>query len=162
MGNWYDRPEPSAELSKLEPFAGEWTSVDRHEAMPWMKEGGAGHTRNRFRRALDGFCYLTDIEADTPFGKIKGHGLIFFDTELDKFRIEWYDNFGNHMSGDGDYDESRQSLVLVEHYRMGGVDVVERHTSKLIDADHYRHIVETLVDGEFRLTSTLEYERARK
>lgn len=159
MSNWYDRPEPSQELKSLEPFCGRWVSVDQHESMPWMADGGTGLTRNHFRKALDDFCYLTDIEADTPFGNIKGHGMIFYDREAGKFRIAWYDNFGNLMTGEGDYDPSDRSLILVEKYRMNGVDVKERHIDRIVDENHYTHIVETMLDGEYKLTSILNYRR---
>lgn len=159
MSEWYDRPKPAEQLEKLEAFVGEWASIDQHESMPWMNEGGSGITRNVFKKALDGFCYFTDIEADTPFGNIKGHGFIFYDSEIQKFRIEWYDNFGNHLFGEGDFNESTQSLQFVEYYKMGGVDVVERHTSTKTDESHYTHVVDTLIDGEFKLTSTLYYKR---
>lgn len=55
MSNWYDRPKPAPELSKLKPFIGEWASVDQHEPMPWMEKGGTGITRNVFKKALDEF-----------------------------------------------------------------------------------------------------------
>ena len=42
---------------------------------------------------------------------------------------------------------------------MGGVDVIERHTARLISPDSYTHIVETMIDGEFKLTSTLTYKK---
>lgn len=110
MSEWYERPSPSEKLKLLEVFTGRWESCDIHEPMPWMKDGGMGKTINTFSSALDDFCYLCDICADTPFGDLKGHGIYFYDVETKQFRIEWYDNFGNHMTGSGDFIEETALL----------------------------------------------------
>ncbi len=63
------------------------------------------------------------------------------------------------MTGAGDFLEETHSLVLVEHSRMNGVGVTERHTARPLSADCYTHFVETMMDGAFRLTSTLTYKK---
>lgn len=155
MSEW-ERPKPSNELEKLETFIGEWISEDIHYPMPWMSEGGKGKSRNIFRKALDGYCFLADFSSETPFGTIKGHGIWFFDSKQSKFKVQWYDNFANHLEGEGNFLDVN-TLVIQYRYCMGGQDILERHTSKIVDADNYDYIIETFLDGEFRLTTESKY-----
>ncbi len=157
MSEW-ERPDRAPELLRLERFEGEWVSSDVHQPMPWMEQGGTGNSREHFRKACDGYCYLTDIEASTPFGGLKGHGIVFYDRRIGKYCLEWYDNFGNHISGEGNFTDD-DTLLIIEKYVMNGQTVLERHTDRLLDVRHKLHTVETFLEGEFRLTSELRYEK---
>ncbi len=158
MSEWYDRPEIPIELNKLDIFTGNWISHDKHHPVEWMKKGGIGSTKEYFRRSLDGYCFITDIEADTPFGNIKGHGFTFFDKDTNKYHLEWFDNFGNHIIGEG-HLINEHTYVLIEKYSMNGVSVVERHTDKLINENEKIHIIETLINDKYELTSELYYKK---
>ncbi|MBI5543494.1 MAG: hypothetical protein HY901_06365 [Deltaproteobacteria bacterium] len=72
MTDW-SRPARSLELDRLDPFAGEWASVDLHQPMEWMPKGGEGFSHLKRLGALDGYGFLMDFEAMTPFGGILGH-----------------------------------------------------------------------------------------
>ncbi len=90
MAELFERPGKAPELLKLDRFSGKWVSWDTHRPMPWMKEGGAGSSREFFRKACGGYCYLTDIEAETPFGGLIGHGFLFYETQIEKYRLLSY------------------------------------------------------------------------
>lgn len=161
MSEWYERPERPSELDKLDVFIGEWVSVDKHHPMEWMKEGEKGSTKEIFKRALDGYCFLTDIEAETPFGNIKGHGFTFFDKLINKFRFEWFDNFGNHISGVGSFTDD-QTYEVVAKYTMNGVEVIEKHTDRLANENEKVHIIGTLTNNGYELSSELYYKKVKK
>lgn len=157
MTDW-QRPKPAPELNKLEPLIGEWESIDKHYPMPWAPQGGKGQSKTNFFKALDGYCYLSDVSSETPFGIIKGHGIWFYDSAVNKYKIQWYDNFANHLQGKGDFIND-DLLVFELRYCMGNTDIVERHTIKNIAKDSYDFIIETLLDGAFKLTSESKYKR---
>jgi len=157
MTGW-SRPKPSPELSRLEALVGVWVSEDRHYPMPWMPQGGTGKSRCVFEDALDGYAFLNDTFSQTPFGPIKGHGIWYFDSDTQLFRVSWYDNFANHLQGEGGFDPQGR-LVLTYRYRMAGQDIQERHTFYFLDPEHFRHEIETFLDGRFQITSELKYRR---
>lgn len=157
MSDW-QRPEPAPELRKLEFLVGEWESIDEHSPSDWASQGDKGRSKNKFYRALDNYCYLVDVTSEAPFGKFKGHGIWYYDSEERKYKIQWYDSFANHLQGIGDFI-SDNVLQFELKYRMQNVDIVERHTIKNITKDSYDLIIETLTDGEFKLSSESKYKR---
>lgn len=157
MIDW-ERPKPAPELKKLEPLVGEWESIDEHTPSPWASEGGKGRSKIKIYKALDDYCYLLDFFSETPFGDFKGHGIWFYDSEERNYRQQWYDSFGNHVQGIGNFigDDVLQFEIK---YRMQNNDVVERHTIKNISKDSYDQIIETLLEGEFKLSTESKYKR---
>lgn len=157
MTDW-SRPPVPPELARLEAFAGSWVSQDEHAPTPWAEQGGTGRSRHRLRHALDGYCFLSDFEGETPFGAIRGHAFWFYDRERARFGIRWYDNFANLLEGEGSF-HADGSLRISYRYRMGGADVEERHRLELQGPDAYRLTIENLIDGEWRVTSVQRYRR---
>ncbi len=138
-----DKPARFPELDQLDKFEGEWVS---------------GETKEIFKRACDGFCYLADVEAETSGGLLKGHGIIFFDNSIKKFRLEWYDNFAIHISGEGNYtDES--TFIMIAKYSRNGSAHIERHTEKLISGIKKIHMIENFTNGEFEKISETTFDR---
>lgn len=154
----FNRPSPSKELEKLKVLLGDWESCDKHYPLPWMPDGGTGTSKNSFHEALDGYGYLVDYTGDTPFGSIKGHGIWFYESEYKAYKIQWYDNFGNHVQGNGNFKDGQ--FVFDMRYRMDGEDIFERHTIKDIKADSYLYIIEIEIDGKLRKSSELHYHRS--
>jgi hypothetical protein len=146
------------ELDRLEPFAGEWRSIDVHAPTPWAAAGGEGRSRHLLRRALDGYAFLSDFEGETPFGRIAGHAFWFFDRERRRYGVRWYDSFANLLEGDGGFRDDG-ALVVTYRYRMDHTDVDERHTFELLGPDAYRLTIENVLDGTWRPTSVQEYRR---
>jgi hypothetical protein len=127
--------------------------------MPWAPEPATGTSRHSFRRALDGYCFLSDYAGQMPFGDLKGHAIWFFDNARRAYRIVWYDNYANFLDGHGDFAPDGRFVIDYE-YRMAGQEVHERHAIQVSAPDRYEHRIETLLDGEFRPTSELRYRRA--
>ncbi len=141
------KPVKFPELIKLETIEGEWVSA-----------GAEGKTREHFRKACDGFCYLTDIESETPAGLMKGHGIVFYDQAIKKFRMEWYDNFTNYITGEGKFTEEG-TFIMIEKYSRDGRAYLERHTDKVIDGARKLHTVENFINGEFKKLSEMSFDR---
>lgn len=158
MTDW-SRPPRAAELDRLDAFAGDWISDDEHRPTPWAPEGGEGRSRHRLRRALDGYGFLSDFQGETPFGRIDGHAVWYFDREAGRYRVFWYDSFANALQGDGAF-EPDGTLVMTYRYRMGGEDVLERHTMRVLGPDRWEQVIENWLDGAFRVASTLSWRRA--
>ena len=157
MSDW-QRPEPAPELKRLEPLVGEWESIDEHSPSDWASKGDKGKTRNKFYRALDNYCYLVDVSGDAPFGKFKGHGIWFYDSKEAKYKIQWYDSFANHLHGTGDFLNDNE-LQFELKYHMLNSEIIERHTIKNVTKNSYDFIIETLIDGDFKLSSVSKYKR---
>lgn len=154
----FSRPEPSKELEKLKMLEGDWESHDTHYPLPWMPDGGTGKSKNSFHEALDGYGFLADYNGSTPFGSIKGHGIWFYDSERNQYKIQWYDNFGNHISGNGNFENDQ--FIFDMRYRMGGEDIFEQHTIKDIKDNSYLYVIEIEVDGKLCKSSELRYQRS--
>jgi hypothetical protein len=157
MTDW-SRPPVPEELIRLERFAGEWISHDEHAPTPWAAQGGSGRSRHHLRRALDGYCFISDFEGETPFGKILGHAIWFWDREQRRYGVRWYDNFANLLEGEGNF-RSDDALVITYRYRMDGTDVDERHLLEPLAPDAYRLTIENVIDGDWRVASVQQYRR---
>lgn len=158
MTDW-SRPPVPPELDRLEALAGEWVSEDEHAPTPWAEAGGTGRSRHVLRRALGGYCFVSDFEGETPFGQILGHALWFYDREKGRYGIRWYDSFANLLEGEGAF-QGDGALVVAYRYRMGGTDVDERHRFEPLPPDGYRLTIENVIDGAWRVTSVQRYRRA--
>ncbi|HEY3352899.1 MAG TPA: hypothetical protein VGQ83_06595 [Polyangia bacterium] len=155
----WGRPLPPPELARLEFLLGDWVSEDVHHPMPWAPRPARGASRLSFRRALDGYCFLTDYAGQMPFGELKGHGVWFYDVARGHYRVLWYDNWANFLDGSGAF-AADGAFVIRYAYRMEGQDVRERHTLLPAPPDGFEHRIETELDGRFRPTSELRYRRA--
>jgi hypothetical protein len=158
MTDW-SRPPVPPELDRLEAFAGEWVSEDEHAPTPWAPEGGPGRSRHVLRRALDGYCFVSDFEGETPFGAIRGHAFWFWDRERSRYGIRWYDSFANLLEGDGAFRDDG-ALAVTYRYRMAGADVDERHLLEPLGPHAYRLTIENVVDGVWRVASVQRYRKA--
>ncbi len=156
----WSRPPVPKELNRLEPFAGEWVSHDEHAPTPWAEQGGSGRSRHQLRRALDGYCFVSDFEGETPFGPIRGHAFWFYDREKGRYGVRWYDNFANLLEGEGGFRDDG-ALIVTYRYRMGGADVDERHVLEPLAPDAYRLTIENIVDGAWRVASVQHYRKVR-
>ncbi len=157
MGEW-DRPAPDAHLERLGALVGHWCSRDEHFPMPWAPNGGKGESSQWFRHALDGYCFLADLDGQTPFGPLKGHAIFYADKETGRLRAFWYDTFANALDGEGGFD-SEGRFVMEYGYRMAGADQRERHTIEMGGPDTYEHRIEIVVDGRFQLAAVLRFRR---
>ncbi len=154
------KPAGSPELLKLEKFKGVW--VSDLPFLPGYRINGAvsGKTREEYRDACGGSCFILDIESLTPEGDLKAHGFIFYDESISKFKLEWYDNFGNHISGEGNFTDD-DTLIMIEKYTRKGRGILERHTEKFKTAGAKIHTVETFINGEFSKTCEIPFKRER-
>ena len=76
------------------------------------------------------------------------------------FRLEWFDNFGNHISGEGSFTDE-QTYEVIAKYIMNGIEVIERHTDRLTNEDEKVHVIETLINGAYELSSELHYKKIK-
>lgn len=154
----WGRPPRPLELDRLNFFVGDWESEDTHYPMPWAPQLSSGKSHHSFKRALDGYCFLSDYSGELPFGDLKGHGMWFYDSSQKIYRIAWYDSYANFLDGKGHF-EAEDRFVFHYNYRMAGQDVSERHTLLLVSPSRFEHRIETLLEGKYQLTSELRYHR---
>ncbi|MGA2140798.1 MAG: hypothetical protein ABSG94_00105 [Brevinematales bacterium] len=134
--------EKFPELNKLDRIAGKWVC-----------SAGSDKTMEILKSACDGFCYLVDIESDTARGLLRGHGMVFFDDAIKKFRLEWYDNFANHITGEGNFTDD-DTFIMIEKSNINGTPHIERHTEKLAPGGSKKTLtVENFINGEFEKIS---------
>lgn len=44
---------------------------------------------------------------------------------------------------------------------MNGIEVIERHTDRLTNEDEKVHVIETLINGAYELSSELHYKKIK-
>jgi hypothetical protein len=129
------------ELKKFEKMEGLWVSDEE-----------SAKTKENYKKACDGFCYLIDLESENASGILKGHGFIFYDKSIEKFRLQWYDNFSNYISGEGNFTDDF-TFILIEKFNRN----IERHTEKFLDGGRKLQIIENFENGEFKKVKELSF-----
>jgi hypothetical protein len=158
MSEGFDKPARSPELFKLARIKGIWLSGQPF--LPGSRIDGSisGETKEEYMEACEGFCYLVNIVSRTPEWVLNAHSMIFYDRLINKFRLEWYDNYENHITGEGNFTDD-DTLVMIEKYARKGRSIIERHIEKFTGDSSRIHLVETFINGEFSKTSEIKFEK---
>ena len=88
-----------AERAKLQFLVGSFATESTVPPMPMAPKGASGKGTSLVAWALDSTILVIDDDSQNNlFGHYKGHGVLGFDAPTKQFRLEMFNNFGDHIS----------------------------------------------------------------
>ncbi|HUL43384.1 MAG TPA: hypothetical protein VLY03_03395 [Bacteroidota bacterium] len=115
------KPPPAVDSAraKLQFLAGRFTTEVSMPPGPGMPKGATGKGTSLIVWALDSaFLMIDEQSINSLLGNYKGHGMLYFDPNVQQYMLTMYNNFGDHPSYKGDF--FGDTLVLLTKVPMPG------------------------------------------
>lgn len=129
---------PSPEHRLLQQFVGTFDTVTEF-AIPGSAEPFRVPGRETCRLDMGGFWIVFDLESGEPPTNFRGHGIMGFDTQKQKFVGVWVDPSAATLQlSEGSVDESGKVFTMLgsmPDYFGTGKEIVTRQVSRIVDAD---------------------------
>lgn len=88
-------PTVQEQHKKLALFAGNWAGEEKMYPSPWDPEGGMALGKMVSKIDLDGFFLIQDyIQERGGQVSFRGHGILGWDGQIDKYTMHWFDSMG--------------------------------------------------------------------
>jgi uncharacterized protein DUF1579 len=121
-------PQPALELQKLSFLVGDWVHDEVHHPGA-MGPGGPAKGRSKAQWILgDHHLYLNYVSRGA-MGSIEARGLLGWDADKKAYHLDWYDNLGQAVRYQGDFNPEG-ALLLSAEYTLNGQRVKEELTIK--------------------------------
>lgn len=127
------RPERPVELDRLNMFLGEWETTGE---IKLAVSDEIIHTkgRNKAHWSMDGRMLLDHAELDMgPMGPMTGMSIWTYDEGSGKFRMWWFDSFGETSEAVAKWNERRRSWMLKATGRKYGYTTSGHGSVRVID-----------------------------
>jgi len=129
------RPSRPEALNRLDMFAGDWDTTGEIR-MSVAKEIIPTHGHNHAEWDVDRRLLVDHSQMDMgPMGPMSGLTIWGHDETRNRFRMTWYDSFGEVTTATARYDEKYRTWRLRTIGRMHGFEIRGTGTIRCVDAN---------------------------
>jgi len=157
-------PHPTPEHQLLQQFVGTFDTVTEF-AIPGSDKPFLVPGRETCRLDMGGLWLVFDLESGEPPTNFRGHGLMGFDTQKQKFVGVWVDPSTSALQlSEGDADATGKVITMrgtMPDYFQSGSPTVTRQVSRIVDADTKEFEVWRDAEGQESLRIALIRYRRR-
>jgi hypothetical protein len=130
--------QPGPEHEAMKQLAGEWEGTVQIQ-MPGMPEPATSAVTESVRLDHGGLWLISRFEGSMMGAPYSGQSIMGYDQAQKKYVEVWVDSFRSEIQQiEGSYDAGTRTWTksLQSKHPVTGEPIVERHTQRVVDADH--------------------------